>query len=295
MATTSPSETGDQRVIIVSGLSGGGKSTALKALEDLGYYCIDNLPAALLAEFGPLIQSQPALYQRVALGIDARARGSDFSDVPRWIDTLQAQGPACRLLFLTAEPKALIQRFSETRRRHPLTQDEIPLPKAIELERELLEPLQQRADWVLDTTRTNIHDLRHQVRQYLEPEQSGMTVVLQSFAFKKGVPSDVDFLFDARNLPNPYWQEHLRALSGLDQAVAEWLGASGVADRMAGDILGFLTDWLPGFADSQRSYVTVGIGCTGGRHRSVYLVERVADALRAAFPRIMVHHRELEG
>lgn len=284
----------DLHMIIVSGLSGGGKSTALNALEDLGYYCIDNLPAALLNNFAPLARAHPHLYAKVALGIDARARGSDLKEIPDHIRQLQEGGLDCKLLFLTADRSTLIKRFSETRRRHPLTQGESVLADAIDKEMSLLEPLREQADWVIDSTGTNIHQLRRQVWNCVGPGIKGMTVVLESFAFKHGVPQDVDFVFDARNLPNPHWQAELREFSGLDLNVQSWLEENPEVHDMARDILAFLNQWLPGFEEAQRSYVTVGIGCTGGKHRSVYLVERLASGLREKFPEVLVDHRELK-
>jgi UPF0042 nucleotide-binding protein len=280
------------RVIIVTGLSGGGKSTALNALEDLGYYCTDNLPAALLPEFARQIHAAPERYAHVALGIDARSRGSDLGEIPGWVDRAPEVGIECQLLFVTADVRTLVQRFSETRRRHPMTTDQRPLPAAIEHETALLEPLRRRADWVLDTSDTNIHQLRRQVWKCAGAGDEEMTLVLESFAFKRGVPQDVDFVFDARNLPNPHWVASLRDLTGRDADVAEWLEQEPEVNQMADDILGFLNRWLPGFRSVQRSYVTIGIGCTGGRHRSVYLVERLAAALREQWPQVLVHHRE---
>ncbi len=284
-----------QRLILVSGLSGSGKSTALRALEDQGYYCVDNLPAALLKEFAQQIGKDPALYATVALGIDARSRDPELAAIPDWLDERNEAGLHCQLLFLTADTKAIINRFSETRRRHPLTSDRQALPQAIEKEKKLLEPLQRRADWIIDTSDTNIHQLRRQVCNCLGGERDAMMVVLESFAFKRGIPQDVDFVFDARNLPNPYWVEELRDFSGLDSKVIEWLELDEAVDRMYADIEQFLLTWLPDFRDSQRSYVTVGIGCTGGKHRSVYLVDRLAKRLRADFGKILTHHRELQS
>ena len=282
-----------QQLILVSGLSGSGKSTALGALEDLGYYCADNLPAALLAEFASHVRSDPNLYRRVALGIDARSRGPELTGIPQWMDQLIDDGLACQLLFLTAEPSILLQRFSETRRRHPLTSEKDALPSAIDKEQKLLQTLQKRADWVMDTSRTNIHQLRQQVWKWAGESGDAMTLVLQSFAFKRGVPQDVDFVFDARCLPNPHWVAELRQKTGLDQAVSEWLEADTAAEKMFMDIRGFLQEWLPRFENAQRSYVTVGIGCTGGLHRSVYLAQRLRDSLSESFPQVLVHHRDL--
>ncbi len=281
--------------MLVTGLSGGGKSTALRALEDLGFYCVDNLPAALLRELGNQVAHGPSDYSRVALGIDARSPERDLLEIPAWLQDLARSGIDCQLLFLDADSKAIIKRFSETRRRHPLTRDEHSLPQAIERETRLLASLREQADWVIDTSETNIHQLRRQVWKCVGADNESMTIVLESFAFKRGVPQDVDFIFDARILPNPHWVDGLRDFSGLDEPVREWLERDASVERMISDVLGFLKTWLPEFRHSQRSYVTVGIGCTGGRHRSVYLVDRLAQGLGDGFGDVLIHHRELQA
>ena len=283
-----------QKLILVSGLSGGGKSTALRALEDLGCYCVDNLPAALLREFANQIKLNPERYSRVALGVDARSPRRDLEEIPLWLEEQSLAGVDWQLLFLTADVKSIIKRFSETRRRHPLTSDRISLPQAIEQEKSLLDSLCQKANWVIDTSDTNIHQLRRQVWNCAGNENTSMTIVLESFAFKRGVPQDVDFIFDARILPNPYWVDGLREYTGMDQPVREWLEQDEAVKGMLADILNFLKTWLPEFRHSQRSYVTVGIGCTGGRHRSVYLVDRLAQGLGTGFGQILIHHREMQ-
>lgn len=286
---------GEQQLVLVTGLSGGGKSTALKALEDTGFYCVDNLPAALLVEFArQMIARDHEEYARVALGVDARSPGRDLDHIPSWLEQLSESGMTCRLMFLTADTKSIIKRFSETRRRHPLTSGGTSLPGAIEQEKELLSGLEARADWVIDTSETNIHQLRQQVWKCAGSGSDSMTVVLESFAFKRGVPQDVDFIFDARILPNPYWVEELREYSGLDLPVRKWLERDKAVARMIRDVLKFLKNWLPAFQNSQRSYVTVGIGCTGGHHRSVYLVDRLAEELGETFSDVLIHHRELQ-
>jgi len=285
-----------RQLILVTGLSGGGKSTALRALEDLGFYCVDNLPAGLLPDFIRQVSAHDhAEYARIALGVDARSPGRDLGDIPVWLDGLATAGIDGRLVFLTADTKAIIKRFSETRRRHPLTGEQQALPRAIERERELLAVLEARADWVIDTSESNIHQLRQQVWKFAGSESDSMTVVLESFAFKRGVPQDVDFIFDARILPNPHWVEPLRVFTGLDEPVRQWLEQDESVRRMIDDVLGFLRNWLPAFQLSQRSYVTIGIGCTGGQHRSVYLVERLAEELRGPFSNVLTYHRELKG
>ena len=281
-----------QDIIIVSGMSGGGKSTALNALEDLGYYCIDNLPGALLPYFGPQISANPKLYKKVALGIDARSRESDLQVVLDWMFSLRETGLNCRLLFITAEKPVLIKRFSETRRRHPLTGSDKILPDAIENEAQLLELLRRRSDLVIDSSHTNIHQLRRQVWNFVDRHSSDMSIVLQSFAYKQGVPQDADFIFDARTLPNPYWQDELRGLTGMDEPVRVWLGGDEQVIKMSQDIENFMHTWLTAFQEAQRSYVTICIGCTGGKHRSVYLAERLAESLGKDHENVLVHHRE---
>ena len=283
-----------QSLVLISGLSGSGKSTALHALEDLGYYCVDNLPASLLPEFARHLSNDPALYSKVSLGIDARARGPELADIPAWLEELNTARLPNQLLFLTADTRDLIKRFSETRRRHPLTRDQHALPEAIDRERALLAPLQQRADWVIDTSDINIHQLRRQVWKCIGSDDQTMTVVLESFAYKRGVPQDVDFVFDSRHLPNPHWVNELRSLSGLEPAVHQWLEQDESVKQFYDDILAMLLRWLPLIQQGQRSYVTVGIGCTGGRHRSVYLADRLAKTLRQTFSPVVVHHREIE-
>jgi UPF0042 nucleotide-binding protein len=287
--------TDHQKLILVTGLSGGGKSTALRALEDLGYYCVDNLPAALLPDFVKQVKSDTSRYSITALGVDARSTDKDLAEIPGWLEELATSGLASQLLFLTADSKAIIKRFSETRRRHPLTSETMSLPQAIAKESDLLSILQAEADWVIDTSDTNIHQLRRQVWKCAGTENETMTVVLESFAFKRGVPQDVDFIFDARILPNPYWIEDLRELNGKDKVVREWLELDQSVKGMQSDILTFLKNWLPEFQHSQRSYVTVGIGCTGGRHRSVYLVDRLARGLQPDYRNVLIHHRELNA
>jgi UPF0042 nucleotide-binding protein len=283
----------EQHAVIVSGLSGAGKTTVLKALEDMGYHCVDNLPVALVRKFARHIRSQPDLYHKVALGMDARAAGMNLADSPAVLEELNSSGLRCQVLFLTADDAALVKRFAETRRRHPLATGEGTLQTAIEREREVMEPLRRCADWELDTSRINIHELTHETWKCVGPDSADMTVVLQSFGFSKGVPRDADFLFDVRSLPNPHWSEDLRPLTGRDGEVAAWLEQEPLVNALAGDIRAFLESWLPELEKTHRRFVTIGIGCTGGRHRSVYMAERLAPELRRRFGQVMVHHREL--
>ena len=285
-----------RQLVLVTGLSGSGKSTALRALEDLGFYCVDNLPAGMVPEIVRQIGKRAdEAYTRVAFGVDARSPAGELEQIPRWLDRLTKDGQPCMLLFMTAATRSIIKRFSETRRRHPLTGEQQALPQAIESEHAILEPLHARADWVIDTTELNIHQLRNQVWRCVGQESGAMTIVLESFAFKRGVPQGVDFIFDARILPNPYWVKSLRDFTGLDEPVRQWLENDDSVQSMVADISGFLEKWLPEFQASQRSYVTIGVGCTGGLHRSVYLISRLAETMTARFENVLVYHRELQG
>ncbi|KAA9133425.1 RNase adapter RapZ [Marinihelvus fidelis] len=283
------------QIVIVSGLSGAGKSTALKALEDMGFHCIDNLPARLMNDFANHVREDRELYRKVALGIDARAPGLKLDDVPGWLDGLRESGLNAQLLFLGADDATLVKRFSKTRRRHPLSQDQRGLKSAIAHERELLRPVADAADHVIDTSTINIHQLTHETWKCVARDSRDMTVVLQSFGFSHGAPTDVDFLFDARCLPNPHWDKSLRPKTGRDAGVAEWLQQEPLVQKMGDDILAYLKTWLPEFERVHRAFVTVGIGCTGGRHRSVYLAERLKRELSEDYPEVVLHHRELSS
>jgi UPF0042 nucleotide-binding protein len=284
--------------IIVSGLSGAGKSVALNTLEDISYNCIDNLPLFLLSELAlGLRRSDPVLRADsvgTAVGIDARSHPEDLRRLPRVLLSLGEQGIVPQLIFLEAQTERLMTRFSETRRKHPLTSDQRSLAEAIDYERELLEPLRQVANAQIDTTHVNIHELRDLVRGCLgDGQKLSTSVLLQSFGFKKGVPESFDFVFDVRCLPNPHWQEALRGQTGRDQAVIDYLEGFAEVIAMRDDLIGFLNRWTPCFERDGRSYLTIAIGCTGGQHRSVYM----AEALRAHFAhsgrRVLVRHREL--
>jgi UPF0042 nucleotide-binding protein len=282
-------------IIVISGLSGSGKSVALNALEDLGYYCVDNLPGGLLSDLLDEVRGQPERYPRMAIGIDARTGPDGLERLIRLFDQ-PSEDLQFRVLFLDSDQPVLVRRFSETRRRHPLAGGG-GLEAAIAQERELLEPLRQRSDWVIDTSETNIHQLRRQVWRHVgqvrEPEIP--SVVFESFAFKRGVPRDVDLVFDARCLPNPHWEPDLRARTGLDPEVDEYLSANPRVQAFRKDVLEFLQRWLPALAEDQRSLLTVGIGCTGGQHRSVWLANQLGQALREEGQSVIVAHRELES
>lgn len=285
------SERSTQPLVLVSGLSGSGKSVALNALEDHGYYCVDNLPGAMLPALAGQIESNPERYRRLAVGIDARAGVEELAQLPELIRELSLP---CDLIFLTAESDVLIRRFSETRRRHPLGVDRT-LAQAIAEERKLLEPLAEQAAYVIDTSESNIHELRRRIWNLIKPMGAKRisNLVLESFAFKKGVPRDVDLVFDARCLPNPHWQPELRASTGLEAPVREFLAAAPLVGEFTEDIDRFVQRWLPVWAEEQRSHLTVAIGCTGGKHRSVYLVDELARRWREQGLAVVTHHREL--
>ena len=281
---------------IISGLSGSGKSVALHALEDMDYYCIDNLPVGLLEAFANEIREQTISDGRnVAVGIDARNHPDQLSNFPKIIARLRSQGIICNILFLQADDATLLKRFSETRRKHPLSGADTPLADAIKRERNLLGPITANADMFIDTSRTNVHQLRDLVMESLGKNQkSGFLMLLRSFGYKHGIPGDADFVFDARCLPNPHWQADLRNLTGKDSAVADYLEQEEVARLYYQQLEDFLTSWVPHFQADNRSYLSIAIGCTGGQHRSVYLVERLARELKSRLCDIVTRHRELE-
>lgn len=283
-----------QRFIVVSGLSGAGKTEALHALEDAGFYCVDNLPTSFLAEFAQFVSrsSQP-LYSKVAVGIDARNPDSDLQQLPQILELLRTNGFVVEVLFIEASEQALINRFNLTRRRHPLSTSSLPLRQAIARERALLEPLIARAELRIDTTHTHIHEFRALLNERVTRRSPGaLAVQISSFGYKKGVPPDVDFIFDVRCLPNPHWDPALREMSGRDAPVREFLDTNPLAVELTGDIIGFLERWLPRFQQEDRSYLTIALGCTGGRHRSVYAAERIASHFRERW-HIVLTHRDL--
>ena len=286
-------------LVLITGMSGSGKSIALTALEDLGYYCVDNLPPELLASFIALEQSHRA--SKVAIAMDVRSAASLPSLPARLQDLRHAAGQAIHLttVFLDATTDTLVRRFSETRRRHPLslkssdTDQHRALTDAIEYERELLSELRDQA-LVLDTSLMRAAQLRSQIKDVLGVKQAPLTLVFESFAFKRGIPMDADFVFDVRMLPNPHYETLLRPLTGRDAPVAEFLAGHTEVTQMEQQIDGFLRHWLPHMLNDHRSYVTVAIGCTGGQHRSVYLVERLAKRFSADWA-TRLRHRELDS
>lgn len=284
------------RLIVVSGMSGSGKSVALRTLEDLDFYCVDNLPVALMPAFVESLTRDPvARDRRLAIGIDARNRGDDLGRVPAMLGELATAEIDYRLVFLDTRDEVLIQRYSESRRRHPLSVDGRSLGEAIALERNLLKPLRAIADRVIDTSESNVHQLRRAMVTEMGLATKPLTLLFESFAYRRGLPADADFVFDARCLPNPHWDVRLRPFSGRDAPVRQWLEEQADVVRMRDDIVAFLDAWLPRFEAEGRSYVTVCIGCTGGRHRSVYLAEHLAGHFRARYEQVASYHREIEG
>ena len=281
-------------LVIVSGMSGSGKSMALNTFEDLGYYCVDNLPAELLPEFVRRILANENAPEKIAVGIDARSLG-DLADVPEALSQIGAQGLDPKLLFFDTRDDVLLRRYADTRRRHPLSHLGLVLADAISLERQALKPLRQIADRVLDTSDLNVHQMRRHILTEYGLSGAGLSLLFESFAYRRGLPPEADFVLDARVLPNPHWDARLRPLSGRDADVRGYLEAQAeVADYVA-QVEGFLDTWLPKLRSETRSYVTVAFGCSGGRHRSVYLAERLARHCREnGWAEVAVHHRELD-
>jgi RNase adapter protein RapZ len=283
------------KLVIISGLSGSGKTIALHTLEDEDYYCVDNLPLGLLPEFVERITSRETQpYENIAVGIDARSEASDLREFTQIIKSLREKNIAIEVIYLQAELATLIKRFSETRRKHPLTRKGLPLPEAIEMERELLGEVATDADLFLDTTYTNVNQLREIIReQVIKHDIKGLSVLFQSFGFKHGTPTDSDFVFDVRCLPNPHWVPSLRPLTGRDIEVVEFLEKEKDVRQMQDSIREFLKYWIPRFEQQSRYYLTISIGCTGGQHRSVYLVERLCEDFRDLIDNVSIRHREL--
>jgi UPF0042 nucleotide-binding protein len=283
------------RLVIISGLSGSGKSVALHVLEDLGFYCIDNIPVGLLRSFvDQILPRNDAAFANVGVGLDARNRPADIAEIPSLVKQLRADGVACEIIFLQTDDKVLLSRFSDTRRRHPLATKDTSLAEAIAKERELLGPIINTAELVIDTTGMTVYALRELIRERVGQRVAGaLSILVESFGYKHGLPASADFVFDVRCLPNPYWEPTLRQLSGKDQAVKQFLDDEPLVQEMIDDIVAFLERWIPRYQDFQRSYLTVAIGCTGGQHRSVYVAEAVARRLERQHGTIRTQHHEL--
>jgi len=284
------------KLVIISGLSGSGKTVALHTLEDEDFYCIDNLPLGLLPD---LVQrtmnraTQP--YDSIAVGIDARIEAHDLRQFSEIIKPLHDLDIDIKVIYLQAELTTLIKRFSDTRRRHPLTRKGLPLAEAIEMERNLLSDIAAESDLYIDTTYRNIHQLRSLIKErVVNRENNGLSVLFQSFGFKHGTPTDSDFVFDVRCLPNPHWESQLRPLTGRDIEVIDFLKNSEQVEQMLEYIRSFLHNWIPKFEQQNRCYLTISIGCTGGQHRSVYIAERLREDFADKIDSVSIRHRELE-
>ena len=276
------------QLFLISGLSGSGKSVALKVLEDSAYYCVDNLPADLLPAL--MDNLHHAGYDHVAVSIDVRS-GHSVQRLPQHIEQLKQRDMDVHLLFLDAQTDTLVKRFSETRRRHPLSDDQLTLPECVQRERELLAEISKIGHHI-DTSELGANALRSWVRDFILVDRARLTLLFQSFGFKNGIPLDADFVFDVRCLPNPHYDPALRPLTGCDTAVIAYLERTPSVQKMYNDIRTFIESWLPDFIADNRSYLTVALGCTGGQHRSVYLTEKLAQHFKTQ-QQVLLRHREL--
>ncbi|MGM0520637.1 MAG: RNase adapter RapZ [Pseudomonadota bacterium] len=282
------------QLVIISGRSGSGKSIALQALEDLGYYAIDNLPAVLLGSLVDEVRDQGD-QARVAVSIDARNLPGALEQLPRLLSELEQRDIHFQVVFLTTDARILLERYSATRRRHPLTRNsDLTLEEAIIKEEEALSEVRDLADLTIDTSRLSAHDLRRRITdQVAHHQRDQLTITFESFGYKRGVPLDADLVFDVRCLPNPYWDPALRQSNGRDDDIQAFLSTYPIVETMCQDIHDWIVRWLPAYQSSQRSYMTVAIGCTGGQHRSVYLVEQLAQRIITTTGEAHLRHREL--
>lgn len=289
------------QLIIISGRSGSGKTTALQVLEDMGFYCVDNLPIALLPQLAEQIEQEninkpSTILDNIAVGIDARNLPNQLANFPDIVKKLKSINLNCRIIYLDSNTETLLKRFSLTRRKHPLSNEKISLLEAINSEERLLQPIEQLAELTIDTSHLTIHQLREAIKQqiYRNPTQQ-IAILFQSFGFKHGLPIDADLVFDVRCLPNPHWNAELKALTGLDQRVQAFLSQQSICKEMITEIYQYLSRWLPEFEKNDRSYMTIAIGCTGGKHRSVFVVEQLATMLAKDFVKIQTRHRDLSN
>ncbi|MCW8956684.1 MAG: RNase adapter RapZ [Gammaproteobacteria bacterium] len=284
------------KLIIISGLSGSGKTVALHTLEDEGYYCVDNLTLSLLPSFiDQIVEHEFKAYDLVAIGIDARSGSQNLDSFSDIIKSIKSTAIDIEVVFFQAEKNTLIKRFSDTRRKHPLTRKGAPLGEAIDIETSLLQPISTAADLNIDTTNTNIHQLREQIKQrILNRPKNELSLLIQSFGFKNSVPTDSDFVFDVRCLPNPHWEESLRPLSGQDPEVQHFLHDKPDVIAMLDQISQFMEYWIPKFAEQNRYYLTISVGCTGGQHRSVYMADQLLKRLQNHYSNVSLRHREME-
>lgn len=286
----------DKRLVIISGMAGSGKSSALNMLEDLDFYCIDNLPVRLLEtvvnEVARSIEGHPV--SQIAIGLDARNSAEELETLPAIIQNFRRDGIQCDILFLQTEDTVLLKRFRETRRKHPLGDSSQSLPETLKLERELMTPLANAAELIIDTTQTGVYELRDVIAKRVAGRvQRSLSILIESFGFKHAIPADSDFVFDVRCLPNPYWEPQLRLKTGRDDAVKQFLNEQPLVQEMFGDILAFISRWIPHYVSFNRHYLTLAIGCTGGQHRSVYMVEKLALELKKSQSQVHIRHNEL--
>lgn len=276
-------------LIIISGRSGSGKSVALRVLEDLGYYCVDNIPVNLLPS---LVRSVSENYDKIAVSIDVRnlpKEQEEFNDILEYLPGFA--NPT--LFYLDSDDQTLIKRFSETRRLHPLSIDSLPLDLAIKQEKILLDVLITRADFILDTTELSVHQLAESIREkILGKKDKTLIITFESFGFKHGIPKQADYVFDARFLPNPHWEPELKPLTGLDQPVKDYLASHSIVQKFTWQIQTFVQTWLPHLERNNRSYLTIAIGCTGGQHRSVYLAQTIGESFAMSNNNVKIRHRE---
>jgi UPF0042 nucleotide-binding protein len=295
MSTPEPSSAKQPTpMVVLTGLSGAGKTVALRAFEDLGFYCVDNLPTGLLPSlYRALTDGGRGALTGIAVGVDVRSQG-DLEQMPEALSRLAEAGADAELVFLESSDTVLLKRYAYTRRRHPLSDSGLSLRDALAEERRRLRPLLAIANRSIDTSETNVHQLRRRIATEYGAATPGLTLMFESFAYGRGLPPDSDFIFDARCLPNPHWDPRLRPFSGRDEPVREFLGGQALVVQYLTDVQRFLDVWLPRFESEDKGYLTVAIGCTGGRHRSVYLAERLAEHYRASREQVLTFHRELE-
>ena len=283
------------RLVVISGHSGSGKTSALNILEDVGFTCVDNLPSSLLPELiNQITEDTGDPNLQLAVGIDARNLMGDLTKIPKILSTIENSGIQVDVIFLKAKRIDLIRRYSETRRKHPLSNDEIGLKEAIDLEENLISPIAQVASLTIDTSGLTLHQLRDLVKNTIVPKnEQQMTILFESFGFKQRIPNGSDFVFDVRCLPNPYWKADLRTQTGNDSEVITFLESQVDVASMLADIIGYLTRWIPKFQANNRSYLTVSIGCTGGQHRSVYIANRLHEHFSKEYNFVQIIHKEL--
>lgn len=277
-------------MIIVSGRSGSGKTITLRVLEDLGYYCVDNMPINLLPSLAHVVMNE---YENIAVSVDVRNIPMSTNELTENLDFLPPTVNV-EVIYLDADDHVLIRRYSETRRMHPLSKRNFSLTDAIKNEKLLLDPVRSRADLYIDTTELNVHQLSELVKERVLGKKTGqLSLVFESFGFKRGIPKDADYVFDVRFLPNPHWEPELKPMTGQDQAVKDYLGSHPIVAKFTWQINNFLSTWLPHIERNNRSYLTVAIGCTGGQHRSVYVAETLAETYRKTYPAVQVRHRDM--